>query len=694
MAQQLAQSRSSAAFAGVQSYATAHPGDGASAAHLALGHALSLEHRYPEAVVQFRLAASSDALSDYADYLGAQAAIRANQLDSASLLLREFADRHPDSIFNATAPVLLATIAVQQGDGPEAVRVLEPLRGAANAGSPDFRYALGRAYQTSGASARAAAVYRELYTRSPLSAEAGQARQQLQAMGVPLSAAERKVHADQVFNAHRYADAADEYHSIRQDDSVLSASDRDALQIYAAVCDLRLKRATRHEIDGLPVTGDDSAALKLYMLAELSRSEGNRGMHDALIGQMVAQYPQSRWTEEALYSGGNMYLLLHDATQTLYHYGLLVHMFPDSSYAPSAHWRMAWMNYRTRQYTEAARLMEEQITRYPGGQEIPAALYWRARISEDEEHNIPQAVAYYRALTEVYTNFYYSLLARQRLTAIGPRDAPLLPALAGVRRPPTPDLSGDLPEEDAHLIKARLLANAALNEYIGPEIEAGDNSSEWGALAQAEIYSSFGETTRSLQSMKHSGLPFFTLPVEEVPQNYWHLLFPRPYWSELVSNSESNGLDPYLVASLIRQESEFNAGAVSRANAYGLMQLLPSVGKALAKRRGMRGFSAASLLNPSTNLQLGTTNLRQVLDRYGSQPEYALAAYNAGDVPVRQWMASGDYKDTPEFVESIPYSETREYVQAILRNREMYRAVYGAARQGERSSESRDKLLR
>jgi soluble lytic murein transglycosylase len=90
----------------------------------------------------------------------------------------------------------------------------------------------------------------------------------------------------------------------------------------------------------------------------------------------------------------------------------------------------------------------------------------------------------------------------------------------------------------------------------------------------------------------------------------------------------------------------------------------------------MKGFNAGELLNPSINLALGTRNLRQVLDRFGGQPEYALAAYNAGDMPVRQWMAAGDYKDIPEFVESIPYTETREYVQAIMRNRELYRTLY------------------
>ena len=76
------------------------------------------------------------------------------------------------------------------------------------------------------------------------------------------------------------------------------------------------------------------------------------------------------------------------------------------------------------------------------------------------------------------------------------------------------------------------------------------------------------------------------------------------------------------------------------------------------------------------NLELGTTNLKQVLDRFGGQVEYALAAYNAGDTPVRQWLASNDYKDVPEFVESIPDIEKRDYVQANMRNREMYRALY------------------
>jgi soluble lytic murein transglycosylase len=678
MAQQLAVTRSPSAYSGVENYARVHPGEGAAAAYLALGHAYMLDHRFADASGMFRRASTSGtALDDYADYLGAQASVQGGHGTDAYALLDHFTERHPESLFKANAPVLLANAYLQQNDPQGALRVLLPLADTAPSSHVDFRYSLGRAYQTSGDTSHAAAVYRSLYVNFPLSMEAGQARAQMQAMNMPLSAVERKVHADQLFNAKRYSEAGDEYHAIERDSSGLSQADHDALLIYEAACDMKRKRISRRDVERLPNTSDDSAALKMYMLAEISRNDHDEATHDALIGQMVQRFPNSRWLEEALYSGGNMYLLKHDAKQATYHYSLLVKMFPNSTYAASAHWRTAWMNYRLHNYPEAARLMDEQIQGYSAGIEVPSALYWRGRIYEDER-NFAQAANYYRALTASYINFYYASLARQRLNVLKAQAAATAPAavLSSVPKPVVPTLTGELPENEPHLIKARLLANAALNEYIGPEIQLSPASSQWGSLAQAEIFTSYGETTRALQAMKHSGISFFALPLDQVPTVYWKVLFPQPYWSDLATNSQKNGLDPYLVASLIRQESEFNAGVVSHANAWGLMQLLPSVGKSMAKKEGLKGFNTNQLLNPTVNLQLGTRNLRMVLDRFGGQQEYALAAYNAGDVPVRQWMAAGSYQDIAEFVESIPYTETREYVQAILRNREIYRALY------------------
>ena len=678
MAQQLMSTRTAAAYSGVSSYSASHSGEAAAAAQLALGHAYALDRSYAEAQAAFQQAASrGEVLGDYADYLGAQAAVQGQRGGDAVVLLDRFAERHPDSIFVAGAPVLLANAYLQQKNARAALGVLQPLAGTAAAGKVDFRLALAKSYQANGETARAADVYRGIYLGNPMSGEAAGARDQLQAMNVPLTAGERKQHADAMFNTKHYAEAQQEYRAIQKSDAELSQADKDALEIYAAVCALRLKKLGKGDVEKLPVTGDDSAALKLYLESELRRNANDFDGHDALIAQIVARYPHSRWLEEALYSGGNMYTVKHDPVRAISDYLLLVKQFPKSTYAPSAHWRAAWQSYRLRRYPDAARLMDEQIMLYPAGTEIPGALYWRGRLYEDVEHDLGQALNYYTALNASYVNSYYALQGRQRMAVLGQQTRPAsAAALASVRRTEAPQLSAALPENDPHLIKARLLANAALNEYIAPEIQASGTAPQWGALAQAQIYQSFGENARALQAMKRSGVSFFSTPVQDVPSVYWQLLFPRPYWETLQADAQQNGLDPYLVASLIRQESEFNPGAVSKANAYGLMQLLPSVGKSEAKKQGMKGFTTASLLNPTINLQLGTYDLRKSLDRYSGQAEYALAAYNAGDTPVRQWIAQNDYKDIPEWVESIPYTETREYVQGILRNREMYRAIY------------------
>ena len=147
------------------------------------------------------------------------------------------------------------------------------------------------------------------------------------------------------------------------------------------------------------------------------------------------------------------------------------------------------------------------------------------------------------------------------------------------------------------------------------EIQADPDSESWSVLAEAQIYSSYDETFRALRAMKRA-LPYAsTAAINAIPLAYWRILFPEPWWPTIRAEAAKNNLDPYLVASLIRQESEFNPNAISIANAYGLMQLLPSVGKAMAREEGLEHFHTFQLLDPETNIRLGTRYLRQMLDR-------------------------------------------------------------------------------
>jgi len=684
MAQQLAQNPTPAACAGVSAWARSHTGSAAAAAYLALGHAYLLERKFPEAVTALRSAHLADAtktqpdgvLADYADYLTAQAFLQNNQLPQAEDVLNDFDQKYPDSIFVESVPILRANLMVQEGDPQAALAALNPHRQQPIAGKPDFQLALAKAEALAGDTAEAQKLFEHVYLDYPLSIEAGVARSQLATNGVlaTLSTDERRRHADALYNAGHFSDAEDEYRSLTAQPGVDSAT-RTALLVAAAECAWKQHRLSESQLNLIPDTSDEAGARRLYLLMELARDRDDTAAVQSIIGQMETRFSSSPWLAEALYSGGNMYLLAKDYPNAITCYGELARRFPANKYAPSAHWRAGWLNYRLAQYTEAARLFDEQIHVYAGGKEIPSALYWRGRIYEDQEHKPSAAAEYYRTILRVFPHYYYAMLAQDRLTRLGSVTPDPIAELDALHPEPIPELTDDVPEDDPHVVKARLLANAGLNEYIAPEIHASDGSDEWGAFAEAEIYASYGESWRAMRLLKHA-IPFYTsAPIESIPVAYWRILFPQSYWTDIKAEAEKNGLDPYMVASLIRQETEFNPGAISNRNAWGLMQLLPSVGRSLARQEGLRHFSTSELLDPSTNIRLGTLYLKETLEKFGGQPEYAFAAYNAGDDRVVDWQSIGNYHGIDEFVESIPFTETREYVEAILRNERIYREL-------------------
>jgi soluble lytic murein transglycosylase len=684
MAQQLAQSPTPAAFAGVSSWAHGHTGEAAAAAYLAVGHAYLLQRQFPEAVAALHSADRTDhtntepdgALADYVDYLTAQVYLQNNQLPQAEAVLDRFDRKYPDSIFVDSVPVLRANLMIQEGDPQAALAALNPHRQEPVGGKADFQLALAKAEALAGNSAEAQQLYEHVYLDYPLSIEAGVARSQLAASGVlaTLPPEKRSRHADALYNAGHYSDAEDEYRSLAGQSNIDDAS-RNTFLVAAAECDWKLHRLSPPQLNPIPDTNDETGARRMYLLMELARDRGDQTTQQSIVSEMETRFPSSPWLAEALYSSGNMYLLLKDYPHAITFYGELARRFPTSHYAPSAHWRTGWLNYRLAQYPEAARLFDEQIRVYAGGKEIPSAIYWRGRIYEDQEKKPEDAAEYYRTILRVYPHYYYSMLAQDRLNHLGTVTPDTNAILDAMQPTSIPELTDDVPEDDPHVVKARLLANAGLNEYIAPEIQASDGSDQWGAFAEAEIYASYGESWHAMRLLKRA-IPFYTsAPIEAIPVAYWRILFPQSYWTDIKADAERNGLDPYMVASLIRQETEFNPGAISNRNAYGLMQLLPSVGRALARQEGIHHFQTSELLNPSTNIRLGTLYLKQTLDRFGGQPEYAFAAYNAGDDRVTDWQSIGNYHGMDEFVESIPFTETREYVEAIVRNEQIYREL-------------------
>lgn len=677
LAQDLFQARTPAAYQAVEKYAERHARDDASwVAGLVIGYARTLDGEYSKAIGPLAKARQrAGDLGDYVNHFLAGAYVEAGRPQEAVEILKDFHSKYPDSIFKRDALVTLANALLESGQAAEAINRLEGERSPVRA---DVELALARAWLATGNTERAVdALYRIFYTM-PTSEQAAAADAELQQLALkgpitPPTTELRRTRADLLLKNRQASDAVPEYQTLLQQ---AGETDVRPLQMELAVA---LYRSGNHReaSDILQQMGDQAdefRARRMFYQLEIARPDQEKVSE--MISRMRDLEPTSTWFQEGLLSAGNTYLLKNDFKTAAGFYAELAARFPEGKYGPYAAWKSAWLELRLGRQAEAKTAAERYVDLYPQGAELSAALYWRGRIAEDEK-DLPTARAYYIKAGERFFNSYYAALSRERLAEIDPAgekaDDPLLRKIVVPRPPANVPLAA--PADDLRVQKSKLLENAGLVDFAVRELEAAGRSSEWLAGETARLYRDSGVHYRALQTVKRALPGYYSFQLSDLPRPVWEYLFPRAYWGDLSHYASANGLDPYLVASLIRQESEFNATALSRANAMGLMQILPGTGKRVAKQLRIRGFDSSLLFDPTYNLQLGTRYFRDLLKRYDGRIEYALAAYNAGPERVDEWK-KGTYRDMPEFVESIPFTETREYVQAIVRNVSLYQRLY------------------
>jgi soluble lytic murein transglycosylase len=156
-----------------------------------------------------------------------------------------------------------------------------------------------------------------------------------------------------------------------------------------------------------------------------------------------------------------------------------------------------------------------------------------------------------------------------------------------------------------------------------------------------------------------------------------HIIYPFAFRTIVEPEAQRAGVDPFLAAGLIRQESMFQPDAVSGAGAVGLMQVLPATGEALARSVELPRFDDAMLRKPEINVILGVHYLAQQLESYEDRLPLVLGAYNAGPHRITRWSEFPEFADDGLFTERIPFTETREYVKIVQQNARIYRALYG-----------------
>jgi soluble lytic murein transglycosylase len=408
--------------------------------------------------------------------------------------------------------------------------------------------------------------------------------------------------------------------------------------------------------------GSPHAAEAAWLLARLQRGDARVPAFE----RVVADFPGNPWAEEALLSLANHFTKDARDEEALPYWQRLLEAFPQGRYADRAAAKVGLAAFRAGRHEAAIQAMLPVARSRPDARSSAGLLYWSGR-AHDAAGDEARARELWQQAALRFRRTYHG---HKAVAALGGAVA-AGPVMRSTE--PPADLT---PEQRARLRELLLLQRL---EQARDELEASAPLGPEGQATLSVIERRLGNPRNSLVAMKRAWPQWISARAEDIPLEAWRLMFPLEFGETLQAEAAENGLDPALVAALICQESSFDPKAVSRAGARGLMQVMPATGRSLARQAGVR-YRTAILHDPARSLDFGTRYLAAMIERFGGHVERALAAYNAGPHRVDKWTAGREDISAEDFIESIPFTETRQYVMTILASAEEYRRIHGLAR--------------
>ena len=349
-------------------------------------------------------------------------------------------------------------------------------------------------------------------------------------------------------------------------------------------------------------------------------------------------------------------------------YRTLARRFPKREVAGGALWRLGWTAYLGRRPAEAAQLWAKLDATGNRAWKLPA-LYWRARAVEQTRGRAAARPLYAEVLAEAPRSYYGSLAQRRIETA------PTASRPAPVRLPADPAAAV---ANDPGFARVDLLRRLGLVEHALEELADVVEQASGDTVRLYGFSSAYVRDERYHMALRIFRRHFAALAVSDdpaLPKAFWEMLYPFAWREEVTAAAGRTGLDPFLVAAVVREESSYYPRALSRAGARGLMQLMPATARPMAEHRGMV-FAGGDLLDdPRSNIEIGTAFLAGLMREF-KDARLALAAYNAGPARLRAWWSARRTDDLEAFVEQIPFDETRLYVKRVMLSWEEYRRVY------------------
>ena len=676
-------------------------GIGGGEGRLLLARALEAAERWDEALQHYQRFRSTGAIANESPWAAsreAQVAARAG-LWVPMLGALEAAGRRSPELSKWTV-LRLARNSLESGDAEQALRILPMIRG--DSAIAELAWDLEpRAWLVAGDTARALDRYAALLQGDLRAAQRGEAMEAIGALAAvsgddqaaraayeasldayPRGASAVRaawgvlrtgtVDAEQALRSARILDQARENHQALQAYERHLVALSEAVQPEPAVQLARarlLSAVGTHQaavVEFRKLVETDDPVFELRVLDEWHAARSRQGRRDAvrtIEGWIIDRFPESRQAVDIVVARANSALARGTYAEAAAGYERAIAMEPSHASAGLARMRLGQIRLQQNDEEAVLEVFGSYLEEFPNGQRWAEATYWVARsleaLGRDED-----AREYLSEIRDRDVLSYYGVLVFNLLEEPFRPDVPAGPVSA-----PRIWLQSELRTLDL-LVAAGL--DAGVDAHIEGLIARTDGSvPESLDLADALIERGFAIAGINLgRDLLGSGAP--------QTKRLLRVLYPFPYRELVTREAHERGIDPILLAALIRQESAFTPAIHSPAGAIGLMQVMPSTGRDLARRQGIRGFTAASLETAEINLHLGTRFWLDMEQRYadGKLP-LVLSAYNAGPTRARRWRQLPEFEDPLRFTERIPFDETRGYVKNITRNIGLYQFLYG-----------------
>jgi soluble lytic murein transglycosylase len=632
-----------------------------------------------EAALQLasRPALAKTPLAGYAAYYTGLAQLRLLKTEEARRTLEQLAARKPSGALAMAAQLAAGEAAEAAADHAAALGIYGRLAADKQTVSDEVLDRLGRTALALGDRKRAAEAYVRLHYEYPLTTAGAAAASQMEALSDQIT--RRGYDADigraqMLFGARRYAEARAAFAAVQDH---VRGDDRELVDLRIAESDFHLGQYAAARDRLRPYTQKASRLAEArFFYSSAIRGLGDDDQYAELARALVRDFPDGSWAEEALNNLGTHYILVNEDETAAQVFKELYAKFPAGVHAERAAWKYGWWSYKTGAHAETIRVFESAAATFPRSNYRPSFLYWTAR-AHTKSGAAADGLARMRLVHTDYANSYYGRLAERHLRRAGalPRGEQAVPA-SQVTAEPAPALANDA---TIRLLLAIGLYDDAISELRYAQRSAGSSPALDATIAWA--YHRKGELRRAITLMRRAYPQFLSIGGQRLPAEILQVIFPLTYWPSIQREAKARGLDPYLIAALIAQESTFDPQIRSAANAWGLMQVLPSTGRRIARQIGMRNFQTSTLTNAEANLKIGTYYFSRLVKQFGGT-HYALASYNAGENRVVRWKSERPGIDEDEFIDDIPFPETQNYVKRILGTAEDYRMLYGPGGEG------------